>query len=125
MNGEGRVKAHRAGIHAQEPSAHGVKCARPIDRTSPARACFADHVGDDALRAALHVRGRPPRERQKQNAARVGTVHDQVGDPMRQRVGLARSGTGNNEKRPGNVGSGCSDAMLDGAPLFGVQSRKI
>ena len=52
-------------------------------------------------------------------------MHDQVGDPMRQRIGLARSGTGDDEKRPGNVCSGCSDAMLDGAALFGVQSRKI
>ena len=125
MNGEGRVKAHRAGIHAQESGADGVKCARPGDRISPARACFANRVGDNALRAALHVRGRPPRERQKQDAAGIGAVHDEVGDPMRQRIGLARSGTGNNEKRPGNVGSGCGDAMLDGAALFGVQSREI
>jgi hypothetical protein len=119
VNGEGGAKAHRTCIYAQEPGTHGMERARPRNWIF-AGSRFANGVGDNALRPALHVGGSPPREGQKQDAAGIGTVHDQVGDPMRQRIGLPQSGPGNDEQRARNVCSGCSDAMLDGTALLGI-----
>ena len=83
--------------------------ARPP--SSPARSL--QRARRDALDPPRHLGGGAAREGQQQDAARIGAAHDQVGDPVRQRVGLARAGAGDDEQRP------C--VMLDGAPLLGIE----
>ncbi len=49
--------------------------------------------------AALHCRGCPARKRQQQNALRVRAVEDQVRDTIRECIGLAGTGAGNDKQR--------------------------
>lgn len=85
----------------------------------------AERSGDDALRAAVHLGSGAPRKRQQQNARRIGTVDDQMRDAMRQRVGLARSGPGDNQQWWRNVGAATDDAVFDGATLVVVELGQI
>ena len=48
---------------------------------------------------ALHFRRRPARERQQQDALRIGAAADQVRDAVGERVGLARAGAGDDQQR--------------------------
>ena len=58
------------------------------------------------------------RERQQQDAARIGAVHDQMRHPMRERVGLARARAGNDQQRRVTV-------VLHRRALFRIQPGKI
>ena len=76
-----------------------------------------------------HVRGSlkrdgPSRERHQQDAAWVRAVDDQVRDPMGERVGFARSGASDNEKRRSNSAALCH-AMLDSAALLGIKAFQV
>ena len=99
--------------------------ARPGDGTSRAGSCATQRSGDDALDSALHLGRRAAREGQQQDAAGVGAVHDQVGDPVGERIGLARAGAGDDEQRTRDVGDRGGHAVLDGAALLWVESDKI
>ena len=89
------------------------------------RARRAHARGDDAPDAPLHLGGGAAREREEQHAAGVGPVDDQMGDAVRQRIGLAGAGPGNDQQRPGDVGTPAGDAVLDRTPLLGIQGFKI
>ena len=120
VDGEVGVEADLLGIFAQQPRADAVERAGPGERVaSCARVRCPDIRRADALDAALHLGRGAAREGQQQDAARIGAVDDQMGDAMRQRVGLA-------EPAPAMTSSGPPapprrDAVLDGAPLFGVE----
>jgi hypothetical protein len=47
-------------------------------------------------------------------------VHDEVRNPVRQRVGLARACAGDHQQRSRNAGAPADDAMLDRASLLGI-----
>jgi len=56
-------------------------------------------LSDDALDSPRHFHGSSAREGQEQDAPRVGTGGYQLGDPVRQRIGLTRACPGDNEQR--------------------------
>jgi hypothetical protein len=53
----------------------------------------------DAFDPLGHLGGGTPRKRHQQDAARVGALDDQMGDPMGEGVGLSGSGSGNDQQR--------------------------
>jgi hypothetical protein len=56
--------------------------------------------------APLHFFGGAPREGEKQDAARIGTMGNQIGNPMRKRLCLARSGSRDDEQGARQAASG-------------------
>ncbi len=70
-------------------------------------------AAQDALDPAQHLRGGPPGEGEKQDAAGVGAGGYPVGDPVGERGRLACAGSGDDEQRVLSV--------LDGQPLLLVQ----
>ena len=69
------------------------------DQIRPALAFVPDRAVEDALRAPLHLGGGAAREGEQQDAMRVGAAHHQMRDAMRERVGLARTGAGDDQQR--------------------------
>ena len=67
------------------------------------RGVAAEHLAGDALDAPRHLRRGAAREGHQQDAARIGAVDDQMRDAVRQRVGLARAGAGDDQQRPGDT----------------------
>ena len=100
-HGEGGIEADRLGIEAQQPARDRMKGARPGDAAGDVRATRPA----DPLDPPRHLLGRAPGEGQKQHAPRVGTAQDQMGDAMRQRVGLARPRPGDDQERPAGRGA--------------------
>ena len=112
------------GIGPQEPRADGVKRAGPGDAVAGA-GLVSECRRNDALDAAPHLGSGPAGEGQQQDASGIGAVDDQVGDAMRERVGLARAGAGDDQQRAGDVGALGADAVLDGAALLRIQGFEI
>ena len=105
---------------SRAPTAWKVPDQRMGLRAPPAGSPSA--AGDDALDPALHLGRRAAREGEQQDAAGVGAVHDQVRDPVGERVGLARAGAGDHQQRAGNVRAPAGDAVLDGAALLRIEA---
>jgi len=75
---------------------------------------------------AGHLGGSSPREGHEQNAARVGAIDDKMGDAMGERIGLARTRSGNNKKRHGRRACVFSErCVFDRPPLFRIKLFKI
>ena len=68
---------------------------------------------EDRLDAAQHLGGGAAREREQQDAPRVGAALDEVGDAVHERGRLAGAGAGDDEQR--------SVAVLGGGELLGVE----
>ena len=79
----------------------------------------------DPLDPARHLGGGAARERHQQDAPRIGAVDDQMGDAVRQRVGLARAGAGDDEQRQPRRAVLLPDAVLDGPPLLRIEGLKV
>jgi hypothetical protein len=77
-----------------------------------------------AIRVTRRVCSRSSREGHQQDARGVGTVDNEVRNPVGQRIGFARAGAGNNEK-----GRSYSAAMLhavfNGTALLRIEFIKI
>ena len=71
-----------------------------------------------------HLGCRAARERHQQDAARIGAADDQMGDAVRQRVGLAGPGAGDDQERSADMAIG-RDAVLDGSPLLRIERFEI
>ena len=92
-------------------------------QTSPAARVRAARAVEDALGAALHLGGGAAREGQQQDAVRVGAVHHQMRDAMRQRVGLARARARDDQQRPRDRRR--ADAVLDRRALVGIELVQV
>ena len=125
MDRERRIEADLLGVVAQQPGADAVEGAGPGQRVGHDAGVVAHDLARDALDPPRHLGGGAARKRHQQNAARVGAVDDQMGDAMRQRVGLAGAGAGNHQQRRGGNAVGHPDAMLDGPPLFRIEGLKV
>ena len=120
MDGEGGIKADRLRELPQETRADGVKGAGPAD----GGAALAHAAGgEDALGPALHFLRGAPREGEEQHAAGIGALLDQMGDPVRQRLGLARARARDNQERSTGGAFG-GDAITRGAHLVLVEGGK-
>ena len=83
----------------------------------------AQHLRGDALDTALHLGRRAAREGQQQDAPRIDAADDEMRDPMRQGVGLAGAGAGDDQQRWRVVERVA--AVLDRAPLRVVQLGEV
>ncbi len=117
VDGEVRLEPDLRGVFAQEPRADGVEGAGPAQGFRHRPRLCAEHGGADTLDAAAHLGRGPARKRQQHHAARVGAVRDQMRDAVRQRVGLAGAGAGDDQKRRKAVVA----AVLDSATLVGIE----
>ncbi|MNI59063.1 hypothetical protein D3C73_1142060 [compost metagenome] len=72
--------------------------AGPGQRRRLLRATQVHDPLQHAAHATIHFLRRAARKRQQQHALRVGAVQDQVGDAVRQRVGLARARPGDHQQ---------------------------
>ena len=122
---EGGVETDLLGDIAQKPRADPVERAGPGHGVGQHRGLVAHDPSADALHPAGHLAGGPAREGHQQDAPGIGAIDDQVGDAVRQRVGLARPGAGDDQQRPGRVRPPRLHAMLDGLPLLGIQGVEV
>jgi hypothetical protein len=99
------------------------------------RACPGQRIGDpgavphdlpcDALNAPGHFGGGATRKGHQQYPAGIGTIDDQMGDPVCQGFGLSGTRAGDDEKRRTRCGVFLSHTMLDSSSLFAVEAFKI
>ena len=83
-------------------------------QTRPGRAAGAVAARrEHRLDPAQHLGGRAAREREQQDAPRVGAALDEVRDAVHERGGLAGAGSGDDEQR--------AVAVLRGGELVGVE----
>ena len=86
-------------VQAQQLGAHRMKRSGPFDGLAWDRPSSVERSRADPLDPPRHFGRHPPRESQQQDAPRVSAVEDEVGDTVRKRLGLARSGSGDDQKR--------------------------
>ena len=120
--GESAVEPDLRRILAQQPRADGMKGARPGE--SVCKPCLAAQgVCRDALDAPSHLGRGAAREGQQHDASRIDSANDEMRHTVRQRVGLARAGTGYDQerRRAGDVRA----AELNGAALFRIEMGEM
>jgi hypothetical protein len=75
-------------IVAKETRADPVEGAGPVESVSHRAGISADDFARNPLDAFSHLRSSPARESHQQDASRIGTIDDQMGDPMGEGVRL-------------------------------------
>ena len=108
------IEADLQRIVAQQPGADAVEGAGPGQRVGDDGGVAAQHLAGDALDPPGHFRRGAARKGHQQDAPRIGALDDQMRDAVRQRVGLAGTGAGDDQQRPGDL----AVAMLDGLTLL-------
>ena len=98
-------------VDAQQAGGDGVEGAAPDALGRAARAVAARR--EDRLDPAQHLGGGAAREREQQDAPRVGAALDELGDAVDERGRLAGAGAGDDEQRP--------VAVPGGGELVGVE----
>ncbi len=121
VDGERLFQADAAGVLAQQARADAVEGAGPRQAGRRLAAAQSEHAVQHAAGAVRHLAGGAPRERQQQDALRIGAALDQPRHPVRQRVGLAGPGAGNHQQRPRHAILR-TDVVLDGGTLLAVQA---
>ena len=119
---EGRVEADAVGVLAQQPRADAVEGPGPRQhRVRHARPLLAQHRPTMRFDAPGHLRRGAAGEGQQQDAARIGALDHEVGDAVRQRVGLARAGAGDDQQR---AAVGAVEPVPRRGALLGVEARE-
>jgi hypothetical protein len=121
MNGELRIEADFTGIFPQDASSDAVECTRPSKAVGQDRRSVTEHPSAYPFYSAGHFRGGAPRKRHQQNSARIGMVDNEMGDAMRERVGFAGAGAGDDQERAAYFSIGKANAMFDSCALPVVQ----
>ena len=102
-HGETRVKIQVLCVAPQQPVGHRMKSPRPGQqvgghgRLPAAPQSFAN----DGFDTTVHFLGRAPGKRQQEDAFRLYTLDNQVGNAVRQGHRLAGTGAGDHQQRPG------------------------
>src|SRR4030095_2052668 len=122
---KGRIEPNVVGILTQEPSAHGMERSRPGQCTAYHSGAVAHDESCDAFDASRHLSRGTARKGHQQYPAGVGTVDDQMGDPVSQGVGLSGTRARDNEQRHARWSALLPHAMLDSSSLFAVEAFKI
>ena len=125
MDRELDVETDLLGIHPEQSRPDPVERARPGQGIGHDRRIVAEHLPTNALDPPRHFRGGSAREGHEQDAARIGTVDDQMRHAMGQRVGLARSGTRDDQQRTAERSVRQSNTVLDRLALAVVQFLQI
>ena len=122
--GEGGIEAdRRRRARAGRGRRREWKVPAQVRPAVRAAAFVAEDLAGDALDAALHLRRGASGEGHQQDAARVGAREDQVGDAVRQRVGLAGAGAGDDQQRAGDLAVAVQDGACAGLRSAGRGSR--
>ncbi len=130
QHAEGRRQPRRLGVHAQQTVGDGVEGAGPGNAASRAGrsvrflADLAACLGNDALRAPGHLLCRPTGKGEQEDSLGIGSVEDEVRDPVCQRLGLAGAGAGDDEQRCARCAV-TAHSVLDGSPLCRVQFVQV
>jgi hypothetical protein len=123
VDGEGRVEADAPGKFTQQAGAHAVKGAGPRKATAGQAGVAGGDLGGDALHAPGHLVGSAPGKGEQQDPPGVGTLGQQVGDPMGEGIGFAGARAGDDQQRavvrPG------AGAMERGGTLGVVEGVKV
>ncbi len=103
-HGELRIQLQMPRIVAQQPIADRMECSGPsqplLDRLGSSTQDVVQRLFGYLLGTAAHFGGGAASERQHQDAAGVDAIQSKVRHPVRERVGLAGTRTGNDEQRP-------------------------
>ncbi len=93
-----------------------------MEGARPRQLHFLAHFAHDALRPARHLHRSAAREREQQDALRAHALLHQVRHAVRERVGLAGAGAGDDQERAGAKRLVCrTPAIAGGGALCGVQ----
>ena len=123
---ERRLEPDDVRVLAQQPIADRVKRAGPqqarrIGVASARRRC-AQRLRAMRSRPTEHLLRRAARERQQQDAFGRDALEQQMRDAMRERVGLAGAGAGDDEQRPGRKAGAARRAVSGSRVLGGIQA---
>ena len=105
----------------------------PIPWNVPAQGQRIDHgtgaashnLSCDTLNATGHFSRGAARKGHQQDAVGIGTVDDQMGDPVGHGVGLPGTRAGDDQEGDPWSRVLLPDAMLDGSSLFTIEGLKI
>ncbi len=98
VDGELRIEPEPRRIFAQQPGADRMERAG-VSGQGLRRRLHRELALQQPFDAPVQLRRRAAREGRQHDALRVGAFEDEMGDAMRQRVGLARAGAGDDEER--------------------------
>jgi hypothetical protein len=119
---ERRIEPNGAGIDAQQARADGVGTGPANASTGAGRAI---RCGNNALRPPLYLRRGSPGECEQEDAAWIGPVDNQMRDAVGQRIGLARSGPGDDQERSCDVGAVACNAVLNRSALLEIEGLQV
>src|SRR6516164_4428299 len=125
VDAEGGIKSDPVGIFAQKPGADTMKRACPGQRIGHGPGAVADDLPRGALNAPGHFGGGATRKGHQQYSTGIGTIDDQMRDPVSQGVGLSGTRAGDDEERRTRCGVFLTRTMLDSSSLFAVEAFKI
>jgi hypothetical protein len=125
VDGESGIDPDLPRIFAQKPGADTVESSRPGQRIGDEANAAADNLSCDTFNAPYHFGCGATRKSHQQDPAGIGSVDHEMGDPMRQSIGLPGARAGDNEERWTWRSIQLLDAMLDGSSLFTIKELKI
>jgi hypothetical protein len=96
--------------------------ACPGQRIDHGPGAVADDLPRDALNAPGHFGGGATRKGHQQYSTGIGTVDDQMRDPVSQGVGLSGTRAGDDEERRTRCVVFLTHTMLDSSSLFAVEA---
>src|SRR5215469_1093626 len=99
--------------------------ACPGQSIGPGPGAVADDLPRDAVNAPGHFGGGTTRKGHQQYSTGIGTVEDQMSDPVSQGVGLSATRAGDDEERRTRCGVFLTHTMLDSSSLLAVETFKI
>jgi hypothetical protein len=123
VNGEGGIDPDLVGVFAQEPSTDTVERSSPGQRIDDGAGAAAHNLSCD--RSTRRVISAAARKGHQQDPAGIGTIDDQMRDPMGHGVGLPRIRAGDDQERGARRSVVRVDGMLDGSSLLTVEGLKI
>ncbi len=125
MDGEVDAKADLFGVQPQQPCADAVERAGPSQRIGHQPRIVSEHLSADPLDPPRQFRRRPAGKGHQQDPTRIGAMDDQMRHAVGERVGLAGSGTRDDQQRAARLPVGKADPMLHRRALPVVQFFKI
>ena len=99
VNSEARLESDHLRVFAQQPRANAMERACPGEGGSVGAGPCSDCARNNAVDAADHLGRRAPRKRQKENSSGIGALDHKMCDPVRERIGLARTRARNDKQR--------------------------
>ena len=124
QDAEGLVQTDSLGVLSQEARADAMERSRPRQCARLARRRHAKHPMEELSRAPFERLGGATREREQQDALRIGAIRDQMRGATRERARLAGAGAGNDQQRSAVICRG-ADAMLHREALLRVQRSEV